>query len=202
MSKEIDSPVYSVGHSNHALDRFIELLRESGIQVLADVRSHPYSRFAPHFNAAPLRAAVERLGLKYVFLGAELGGQPSDDRFYDASGHVRYDEVASCARFREGIRGLLDDVAKQRVALMCSEEDPRVCHRYLLITRVLDRLGVQVLHIRGDGRLQTSDELEQETARERGEAGQLTLFPTQEQTPWRSTRSVLPRKVRRSSSER
>lgn len=202
MRKKIGGAVYSVGHSNHALDRFIELLRESGIQVLADVRSHPYSRFAPHFNAASLRAAVEGLGLKYVFLGDELGGQPADDRFYDASGHVRYDELASCARFRDGIRGLLEEMIKHRIALMCSEEDPRVCHRYLLVARVLDGLGVQVLHMRGDGRLQTREELEQETARERGEAGQLTLFSAQEQTPWRSIRSALPRKTRHSSSER
>ena len=201
MRKGIGGAVYSVGHSNHALERFIELLREFGIQVLADVRSHPHSGFAPHFNTAPLRAVIERAGLKYVFLGHDLGGQPSGDRFYDASGHVRYDEVASCARFRDGIRGLLDHITKHRVALMCSEEDPRVCHRYLLIARVLDSLGVQVLHIRGDGRLQTREELEQETARERGEAGQLTLFPTQEQTPWRSTRSVSPKRARRSSSE-
>ena len=202
MSKETSGSVYSVGHSNHALDRFMELLREFGIQVLADARSHPYSRFAPHFNAVPLRAVVEGAGLKYVFLGDELGGQPADDRFYDASGHVLYDEVAKCARFRDGIRGFLDDMTERRTALMCSEEDPRVCHRYLLLARVLDELGVQVLHIRGDGRLQTGEELEQETARERGEAGQLTLFSLQEQAPWRSTRSVLPKRARRSSSER
>jgi uncharacterized protein (DUF488 family) len=201
VSKETSGPVYSVGHSNHALDRFIELLREFGIEVLADIRSHPYSRFAPHFNAAPLRAAVEGAGLTYVFLGDELGGRPTEDRFYDASGHVRYDEVAKSTRFRDRISELVDDMTEHRTALMCSEEDPRGCHRYLLLARVLDELGVRVLHIRGDGRLQTAEELEQETTRERGETGQLTLFSTQEQTPWRSTRSVSPKRARRSSSE-
>ena len=87
----------------------------------------------------------------------------------------------------------------QRVAVMCSEEDPAACHRRLLIGRVLMGQGVTVQHIRGDGRLQSEEEL----AREQEEATrspQLSLFEIEETPPWRSARSVLPKKAQPGSS--
>ncbi|HEY3244990.1 MAG TPA: DUF488 domain-containing protein [Phycisphaerae bacterium] len=194
--------VFSIGHSNHSLEGFLSLLRSFQIEALADVRSQPASRFSPHFNATTLRAALEATGVRYVFLGEELGGRPRAEEFYDVSGHVRYDALAGSAVFLQGIRRLQDGIATHRIAVMCSEENPRECHRYLLISRVLECQGTRVLHIRGDGRSQTADELIAEAARERGEDGQLPLFAAELDVPWKSIRPVLPGKARRNSSER
>ena len=159
------------------MERFIALLHDVGIEVVADVRSQPYATFAGHFTQAPLKAALEEAGFRYVFLGRELGGRPPETDLYDDDGHVLYGEVAATERFRAGLGRLLEGTGRYRVAMMCSEEDPSECHRSLLIGEALRRSGVSVSlrHIR---------------ARERLE--QLTIIDPGDVTPWRSARSVSP----------
>lgn len=76
---EAQLEVLTVGHSNHAQEEFVSLLREYGVTAVADVRSSPYSRFCPHFNREELKEGLREAGIAYVFLGQELGGR-SDDR--------------------------------------------------------------------------------------------------------------------------
>jgi uncharacterized protein (DUF488 family) len=148
--------VLTIGHSNHAAERFLSLLVSHAVDVVADVRSHPRSRHSPQFNRAALERALDAAGIGYVFLGRELGGRPPEAEYYDAAGHVLYDHLAASARFRSGIDRLLEGIDGHRVAILCAEEDPAKCHRQLLIGRALAGRGVEVTHIRGDGRLQTA----------------------------------------------
>lgn len=150
---------FSIGHSNHGLDRFSELVVEAGLEVIVDVRSVPRSGYAPHFDQAPLRAGLAGLGIGYVFLGGALGGRPSADALYDADGHVRYDAVAASPAFAEAMDQLRSLLVEHRVALLCGEEDPTHCHRRMLVGRVLLDDGVELVHVRGDGRLQPETEL-------------------------------------------
>lgn len=205
MSERVSTPqchLFSIGHSNHALETFLGLLKQHQIEVLVDARSNPYSKFAPHFDVEPLKKEVTGAGIRYVYLGKELGGRPNGDEFYDADGHVLYSRVAESPLFLEGIRRLETGVTKYRVALLCSEEDPSACHRRLLVGRVLATHGVQLDHIRGDGRIQTEEELQAEEERRRTN-GQIGFFEEhpQEKT-WRSIQSVLQRGRRQNSSER
>ena len=178
-------PIYTIGHSNHAQAAFLDLLRLHEIEVLIDTRSAPFSRFAPQFNRDTLKAAVAEMGIKYGFYGRELGGRPEGEAFYDAQGHVLYSAVALSPLFQEGLARLLSGAEKYRVALLCSEEDPNVCHRRLLVARVLEEMGAEVSHIRGDGRLESERELQ---ARE---AQQPSLFGVDEEaSAWRSLQSV------------
>lgn len=146
-----DLTIWTVGHSTHELAVLLGLLRGPGIEVVADIRSQPFSRRNPQFNREGLRAALDEAGLRYVFLGAELGGRPPEAEFYDGAGHVRYGAVAGTERFAAGLRRLLDGAGGHRVAVLCSEENPAQCHRRLLVGRVLVGQGVDVVHIRGDG---------------------------------------------------
>lgn len=174
-----DSPtiptLFSIGHSNHPLEKFLTLLREHSIDVLADVRSRPYSRFAPHFNHKALCEALSGAGRKYLFLGKELGGRPEGDEFYDADGRVLYDRFAESPLFHAGIALLENETGPCRVAIMCAEENPAHCHRWRLVSRALKKRGVSVLHIRGDGRLQSDDDVSADV-RAKGNARQLNLF--------------------------
>jgi uncharacterized protein (DUF488 family) len=165
--------VWTVGHSTHPVDTLVELLRGQRIEVLADVRSAPYSRHNPQFRKEKLRASVELAGLRYVWLGAELGGRPPEPELYDAKGHVRYDLVAETERFQTGLERLLTGAAAYRVAIMCSEEDPARCHRRLLVTRALVERGVEVRHLRRDGNVVTEAEL---SSGEAADLDQATLF--------------------------
>jgi uncharacterized protein (DUF488 family) len=153
--------VWTVGHSSHPVDQLTGLLQAARIEVLADVRSQPYSRHNPQFSRENLKRSLEQgAGLRYVFLGAELGGRPPEPEFHDGSGHVRYDLVRASKRFRGGLARLLTGAASYRVAIMCSEEDPVRCHRRRLITPALVQAGVEVRHLRGDGRVVAEEDLE------------------------------------------
>jgi uncharacterized protein (DUF488 family) len=171
--------VWTVGHSNHALERFLALLVQHQITLLADVRSTPYSQYASQFNREALASPLRAGGVEYRFLGDLLGGRAQGGQFYDEQGRVLYDRVAQSPGFRQGIERLLAGLATGRAALMCGEEDPTECHRRRLIGRVLREQGVRVLHIRGDGRVQSEEEIARE-ADFRKTKGQLSLFSTAE----------------------
>jgi len=163
--------VLTVGHSNHSLDKFLGLLRGQGVALLVDVRSQPASRFSPHFARRALERAVTASAIGYVFLGDALGGRPRSRACYDAAGTVDYDRVAVQDFYRQGIAELLEHLARSRVCVLCSEEDPARCHRRLLITRTLVDHGVDVQHLRGTGALEAEAAL-----RARGEPTQLSLL--------------------------
>jgi uncharacterized protein (DUF488 family) len=154
--------IFTIGHSNHELEKFLQLLIASKIEVLVDIRSSPYSRYASQFNKDSLKKAIQVAGLKYLFLGKELGGRPKDREFYDSEGHVSYTRLSESPLFLEGIDRLTNGIETYRVALMCSEENPAKCHRYLLLSRVLESRGKTVFHIRGDGTIQSKDDISQE----------------------------------------
>jgi uncharacterized protein (DUF488 family) len=151
MGEPTAGTVWTLGHSTHELPVLVGLLRGAEIEVVADVRSQPFSRWNPQFNRERLRAALGDAGLRYEFLGAELGGRPPEAEFYDAAGHVLYGALARTERFASGLGRLLDWAGECRVAILCSEENPARCHRRLLVGRVLVGRGVDVVHIRGDG---------------------------------------------------
>lgn len=183
-------PLFTIGHSNHSQEHFIQLLQQHGIEVLADVRSQPWSSYSPQFNAQEIKPALLAAGIRYLFLGDQLGGRPEEAEFYDDQGYVLYYRLAESPRFRAGIDRLLRGIQKMRVAIMCSEEDPAVCHRYLLVTRVVAANGVDVQHIRGEGQLQSEAAIR---AAHHGDRRQGLLFQELEQDSWRSLRSVLPK---------
>ncbi len=183
--------IYTIGHSNHPIEAFIGLLHQHQIQVLIDTRSSPFSRYAPQFNRDALKTSVQEAGIKYGFFGRHLGGRPEDEDLYDQDGHVLYSEVAKSFLFNDGIERLLGGLSKFRTAILCSEEDPNVCHRRLLVSRVLFSLGISVLHIRGSGSVQSEEALrsleDAEKSRQRG------LFEDVMEEPdaWKSIQSVL-----------
>ena len=193
--------IFTVGHSNHSPEVLLELLTHHGVEVVVDVRSSPYARYATHFNKEPLENYLRGRGLKYLFLGDILGGRPEGGEFYDSQGCVLYGRLAESAAFSGGIRRLLHGVEVSCIALLCGEEDPSECHRRLLLGRVLMERGVGVFHIRGDGRLQSEIELAEELEF-RKTKGQMTLFDMEEDNQWKSTQSVLPKKRPENSSNR
>ena len=138
--------IWTIGHSNHPLEVFLDLLARHGIDAVVDVRSSPYSRYVSHFNREAIHAALVERAIQYVFLGDLLGGRTDDRRFYDDEGRVLYGEVAQSPGFRQGIERLLGIAQQTRTAILCGEEDPTDCHRRLLVGRVLGQRGVGVIH--------------------------------------------------------
>jgi uncharacterized protein (DUF488 family) len=168
--------ILTIGHSNHAVEKFIALIKGNHIDVVVDVRSKPYSRFASQFNKSVIDDSLYANGIRYLFLGDKIGGKPDNPIFYDTEGHLIYSRIAESPAFHEGIERLIKGSGQYRLALMCSEENPLNCHRYHLISKDIEASGIAVVHIRGDGRLQSNDELSRENEAVDQKEKQLSLF--------------------------
>ncbi len=142
--------LYTIGHSTHTIERFIELLSMHSIDAVCDVRSSPHSRFNPQYNRKALQQELMIHGIEYVYIGKELGPRSKDSSCY-VNGKVQYDRLAKTEIFREGIERLKNVMAVKRVALMCGEKDPIMCHRMILVCRYLHNTEFEIKHIMADG---------------------------------------------------
>jgi uncharacterized protein (DUF488 family) len=154
---EADNTVYTIGHSTHPLEMFVDLLKQHGVGLLADVRSVPFSRWQPQYNQNALAPCLSQHGIDYLFLGKELGAR-SEDRSCYRGGRVQYDLLSRTKLFRAGIERVKVEAANNRIALMCAEKEPLECHRTLLIGRSLDKERIPVVHIHADARLESYDD--------------------------------------------
>ena len=193
--------IYTIGHSNHSIETFLNLLRDLRIDVVVDIRSKPSSQVVPHFNRRPLENSLKMTGFKYLYFGKELGGKPHSKQYYDTNGHVLYSLIAKSPPFIQAIERLLKGIHEYRVVLLCGEENPLNCHRRLLVGKVLGNYDVILQHIRGNGRVQSEQELLVEEESKKEVDTQLGLFKIEGSKEWKSIQSVLPRKAPRNSSE-
>lgn len=151
--------LFTIGHSDHKMAAFASLLTPHGVNVVADVRSHPYSRFHGQFNREVLGQSLKGLGIKYVFLGRELGARRAERESY-RNRQARYDLISQLPAFRDGLERLRRRVASHRIALLCAEKDPITCHRAILVCRHLRSDPVDIRHILEDGSLETTEHAE------------------------------------------
>lgn len=157
MTQQRQHPVFTIGHSNHSLERFVGLVVQHGVTALADVRSTPFSRSNPQFNRDALEFSLKSHSIKYVFLGRELGARSDNPSFYE-KGRVQYARLAQAELFRRGLERVVLGSQEYSVALMCAEREPLECHRTLLVTRALMAVGIHVVHIHGDGHLESHED--------------------------------------------
>jgi len=156
----MNSVIYTIGHSNHSPEVLLGLLTEAKIELLADIRSHPSSHWVSHANPRDLERLLKSVSIRYLYLGDMLGGYPSDSNCYTPrTGRPNYEAIQSTELFQKGLSTLLESLRKYRVCMMCAEEDPSFFHRNLLVGEGLRRRGIQILHIRGNGQIQTDEEL-------------------------------------------
>lgn len=149
--------IYTIGHSIHTIDRFMGLLLMHEISAVCDVRSDPYSKFNPQFNREVLQEELMSNGISYVYLGKELGPISDDPQCY-VNGKVRYDRLAKTGLFREGLGRLRQGMESYRIALMCAEKDPIMCHRTILVCRHLRADNTKIRHILEDGSIEGNPE--------------------------------------------
>jgi uncharacterized protein (DUF488 family) len=180
MNHNSSHTLYTIGHSNLSAEEFLSLLNTHHITTLVDVRSAPYSKYVPHFGKRELEAFLTERGVHYRYAGEILGGRPKQADVYknnelpdentkreDFLKLVQYEEIMKQEFYQKGVRHLLNIIAEEaknsgRVAIMCSEGNPRECHRHHLIARSLIDPNVRVLqenvevcHILKDGSLET-----------------------------------------------
>jgi uncharacterized protein (DUF488 family) len=139
-SKSADTlTIWAIGHSNRSKEAFLELLKDNNVEALADVRSFPASKIE-HFKREEMERWLPEHGIKYVWLGKELGGYR----------HSGYKAHMRTKLFREGIKKLLEIAEQKRTCMMCMETNPKYCHRRY-ISAYLERKKVNVVHIVSHG---------------------------------------------------
>ncbi|HXJ05257.1 MAG TPA: DUF488 domain-containing protein [Candidatus Acidoferrum sp.] len=147
--------LFTIGHSSLELLEFVKLLTTHKVQLVGDVRSRPGSFRFPQFNREPLEACLASAGMRYEFFGEALGGRPSDPRAYHGDGLVNYELRRKAEDFRVGLDRALELARASKIVLMCAEEDPLQCHRFLMICPALLERGVTPSHIRRGGELES-----------------------------------------------
>ena len=152
--------LYTIGHSNHTQDEFLNLLLSHDINLVADVRSVPASNYNPQFNQEVLSDFLRKHHIDYQFLGKEFGARRVDS--INEEGQVDFEQAVNTSLFRQGVEIVLRLLADKRIALMCSEAEPLECHRFALVARYFHEHGVEVLHILKDASIVSQQTLEQQ----------------------------------------
>ena len=151
--------IFTVGHSNHTWETFSSLLLDNEIGLLVDVRTKPTSQYAPFANYRTLPGLLEQAGIDYEFMGGTLGGKPNDPAMYDSNGKPNYHKIRELDEFADALDQLIGMASRRTTVIMCSEEDPSQCHRRHMLGPPLEAEGCVLLHIRGNGEVQTNRQL-------------------------------------------
>lgn len=162
-----DHVIFTIGHSDHSMDRFIELLRANGVTAVADVRTSPVSRWHPHFSRDAFKRSLADAGIGYVFMGRELGGRPHDKALYQGR-TADYERMAESPAVKAGLQRIAQGARTRTIAVVCAERDPLDCHRMLLVARRLSELGLVIRHILVDGSVEEHEQAEHRLLREAG----------------------------------
>jgi uncharacterized protein (DUF488 family) len=157
MTPAADGIVMTIGHSNRSLEEFTDLLRESGVELLVDVRTHPGSRRLPHFSQDHLPGSLAELGIDYRHM-PDLGGRRRLDRSApDAWGGAwrnssfrAYAQHVQSEAFQDALDELIAIAGSQLPCIMCSEAVPWRCHRWLVSDSLVAH-GIEVQHVMGPG---------------------------------------------------
>ncbi|HXW04463.1 MAG TPA: DUF488 domain-containing protein, partial [Vicinamibacterales bacterium] len=128
--------IYTVGHSTHTIDAFMELLRQHGVRQIADVRRVPASARHPQFGRHRLRRSLLESGVDYRHFAA-LGGlrAPQTDSVNAGlrnASHRGYADHMLTPEFDEALIQLIDYARRAPTAAMCAELRYSDCHRQLL----------------------------------------------------------------------
>jgi uncharacterized protein (DUF488 family) len=150
--------IHTVGYSNREPDSFLQLLRGHGITAVADVRSSPYSRRSWYCGDG-LERLLASAGIRYVFLGEQLGARRAEPECY-VDDQAVYEKVAQLPAFNEGITRVLGGAREYRIVLMCGERDPLDCHRGVLVSPKLLYRGASVDHILASGEIENHTKTE------------------------------------------
>ncbi|NLB83874.1 MAG: DUF488 domain-containing protein [Synergistaceae bacterium] len=151
----MNSPlVLTIGHSNRTLEEFIELLQLNEVELVADVRTVPRSRYNPQFNRDALPESLRKVGIEYTHI-AGLGGfrhtvTDSVNMGWRNASFRGFADYMQTKEFEENLTLLIDLARTKRVALMCAEAVPWRCHRSLISDALLIR-GIRVEDILGKG---------------------------------------------------
>lgn len=152
--------LYTVGHSNHEMDYFVDLLKKNEVDVVVDVRSVPFSQYTTQFNMNEIKKTLKEKNIAYIHMGEEFGARREDKSLYDSDGKLDFDLAKKSEAFQKGVKRIEDGLEKgYHIAFMCSEKQPEDCHRCILVGKAFHDMGYTVLNILEDGSTMSQEEI-------------------------------------------
>jgi uncharacterized protein (DUF488 family) len=159
----VTGPFFTIGHSDHTLERLTGLLHDADVEMVVDVRRFPGSRSNPQFDEDVLLAALPPAGLRYR-RAAGLGGRrpatkavpPTVNGLWRNRSFHNYADHALSDEFREALSELREQGLGHRVAVMCAEAVWWRCHRRIIADHLLAH-GDDVSHIMPGGRIEKAE---------------------------------------------
>jgi uncharacterized protein (DUF488 family) len=156
----MDKTLLSIGHSQHQVGYFIDLLKSHDVNYVLDVRSTPYSQFATSYNRENIKKILKNNGIEYAFMGEFFGARPKDSSLYSLKGYLDFEKVENSSRFKKGFDNVVKGVKQgYRIAFMCTEKDPIECHRTILVSYAFYKVGYSIEHIMPDNTIQTQQDI-------------------------------------------
>lgn len=155
--------IYTIGHSTHNLEYFLELLNEYNINCIVDVRSNPASSYNPQYNQEPFKNFLKKNNIVYLHFAEEFGARQNDPELLDDEGILDFELVRKSWLFNKGLERVWQGIEKEySIAIMCSESNPLDCHRFSMISIGLKNDGFDVQHILKDKNIKSQSELEKD----------------------------------------
>ena len=139
--------IYMVGHSNHPLELFQTMLQRENISIVYDIRMMPFSRYVPQYNQTTFPKTLEEWNIEYRYV-KDIGPRVEGDTpLYDKNG-FNYNLALTRERIISGLKKLMSELKESdQVAIMATKKEPLECHRFLILSRVLQDMGHTIKHI-------------------------------------------------------
>lgn len=154
--------IFTIGHSNYTLEKFIHMLKYYNINCVVDIRGTPYSKYNVQYNKETINITLRNLGITYIYMGIEFAAQRGDKHLYNSEGYADFERVIYDKDFLRGIDRLKKGLEKKfNIAIMGARQEPINCHRCILVGRYLRDNGFKVKHILDDLTLGTQEEMEE-----------------------------------------
>lgn len=152
--------LYTIGHSNHTIEKFIKLLKQHEINCVVDVRSNPYSKYNEQFNRENIKRKLNQNGIYYIFMGEEFGARRKEKELYTIDGYLDFEKTVKSSNFLKGVERIKEGLKKNfNIAIMCTEKNPIDCHRNIMIAKYFFDIGYEVKNILENGEIVDQQEI-------------------------------------------
>lgn len=143
--------IYTIGHGGRKPDELMELLIQTGINTIVDVRSNPHPSATPWCSEDNLRTSIEELGKIYHWAGRQLGGKRkilADSRNMSLRNEAlrAYADYMQTEAFQVAAMQLTNLATKGDLVILSADQDPYACHRGLIADYLVLK-GVRIVHI-------------------------------------------------------
>lgn len=156
--------LFTIGHSIHPLNDFLELLKKHAIDYVIDVRSIPYSEHTSDYNKDKIKSYLNNHDVNYAHMGKYFGARQEDPSLYSFDKkrnkfYLDFKKVQESSNFNIGFENILKGAMQFKIAFMCTEKNPIDCHRAIMVGDAFFKKGYAVKHILEDGNIKEHTEL-------------------------------------------